>query len=946
MRHLKNKRWRIALILIVYVTVCFAASLAAGQPAYALGHETNGDDKVIVIATITGAAAEPGQYPATDTITLTGGGAPPTLTAPQDAAVPPKVTPAGLVVTYETTSAYGYSWFSDGPPPTIKACSQVLNGLCATVTGIESGAPLPDQIITIKGTTDNPGGTSPGPTSTATPTLTCNAGFNPLNWLLCAAVSGLVAIANELDNLINSQLSVGTDDAGNSDGTPTAIFGPCTKGAGNPQGQTVCSSAAYKDAWGSFRDIALGLLVVASLIVVIASALGIEILDAYTIRKVLPRIIIVAIAITLSWQLMEFFVKFTNDLGYGVRYLIYAPFQKLNLTLSLGGGAGVAVDLIGGAAITALGIFGLVLFALTAVLSLFTGFVVMILRQILITMLIIIAPIAIVCYILPNTQRFYHMWWNAFSRALLMFVIIIALITAGRVFAAVADQDGANPINQMVAFGAYFGVYLLIPKTWQMGGAALAATGNMINSSAQGSNNWLRKKRGEHMATNLSRTRAGQRWNQNFGKFKNPLADRTHKRGAKKGEQTYLSKKLGHFNSVGKLANSMAMNAFDQDELARLRIGQRTPLFKRYAAKTVDEIDDHKMDQAIKGYQEVEKAGGMHWKAWQALTGRGMQGFKGNVIENGVDTGRSVSSELAQHFQNKDGTWKGPESLDEFHQLTEIMGKSSDDKERTGAKDLMRNEGYLSTIKSRPGMEYADLQAMGVLGAAAEGRADPDMLADTINSMGQNRKGGLAHRTLLQAQKIGVGKRPDIAMGKGIRTNADGELESVWGRQTAYRGEDGQVEYGKPPGYDPLNDSAVDAVLSYKSNDWTSAKSETIDTAEDTLMALATYTAKGDTYSNLTDTEKKDREEHGRQIRGLIKYQSGEYGAMEPAARAKWAKMRSTIEGKGISMPDFHGNSDVSSSTEPHPAAVAPPPGGGGQQPGADPAGFEGPKIG
>ena len=174
-------------------------------------------------------------------------------------------------------------------------------------------------------------------------------------------------------------------------------------------------------------------MVAAILIVIIASALGFEMLDAYTIRKVLPRIIIVAIAITLSWNLMEFLVTLSNDLGYGIRYLMYKPFENLNLTLQLGGGKDVAVTLLGGAAITALGVFGLLLFSLSAALSLFMAFVVMILRQILIIMLIIIAPIAIVCYILPNTQRVYTLWWNTFIRALLMFLIIEAIITAGRI---------------------------------------------------------------------------------------------------------------------------------------------------------------------------------------------------------------------------------------------------------------------------------------------------------------------------------------------------------------------------------------------------------------------------------------------------------------------------------------------------------------------------------
>jgi hypothetical protein len=81
-------------------------------------------------------------------------------------------------------------------------------------------------------------------------------------------------------------------------------------------------------------------MVIAGLVVVIAQALGTELLDAYTLRKVLPRILIAAVGITLSWQLMEFFVTLTNDLGYGVRHLTSAPFGHLGGdSLNLGSAA-------------------------------------------------------------------------------------------------------------------------------------------------------------------------------------------------------------------------------------------------------------------------------------------------------------------------------------------------------------------------------------------------------------------------------------------------------------------------------------------------------------------------------------------------------------------------------------------------------------------------------
>jgi hypothetical protein len=732
----------------------------------------------------------------------------------------------------------------------------------------------------------------PGSTSvTTTPPVTCNAGLNPLNWAICAIVNGMVDISNSLDNLINNLLSVGTGSNATCNGTPTEIFGGTSPGCGI----TANTSAAYKTAWGSFRDIALGLLVVACLVVIVSTALGFELLDAYTIRKMLPRIIIVAIAITLSWDLMDFFVQLTNDLGYGIRYLIYKPFEGLKLTLNIGGGGGVAVTLIGGAAITALGIFGLLLFAMSAALSLFTAFLVMILRQILITILIIVAPVAIVCYILPNTQRIYSLWWNLFARALLMFPLIAAVIAAGRVFAAVAFQN-PNPISQIIAFGAYFGVYLAVPKMWSYGGAAVSAAGNMVNQAASGGQRSLAKKRSEVVSTNIKKARAGQRWDENFGRFRNPFT----------GNQT----------SIGHLANRAAVNAFDQDELARYRAGKHgVPGFKNYYLKTKDQLDDMAISSSIEDFQDIEKHGGLHYRAYQALTGRGMGDYKGQVLdEHGNDTGTSVRDALSMAgFQNEDGTWKAPKSRDDLLKVGDILQHSSDDKERLGGHDLQENAGFLATLKSRPGHEYSNMQAIGMLGLAAEGRAEPEMLAATVNDMERAGQGGVAQRMLKQSQKVGVGKRPDIAQGKGIVVNpVTGQYESVFNDKMMDTNRNSK-NFGKEitnPNYDPLNSSAVDAVLSYKSNDWSAAKAETIDSTQKTIMALATYRPENDT-SNRSGAQKQLLAEQGRQMRGLVKYQTGEYGPMEANARAKWQAMRDDlVQNHHMDLPDFHARPD------------------------------------
>lgn len=335
---------------------------------------------------------------------------------------------------------------------------------------------------------------APAPASDTNKQLVCEIkGDSPLTWIICPVVDALVGIVGVIDNIITNQLDVKTG-AIFCDSTPTC--------------------QAYYSAWQAFRDIALGLMVIAGLIIVIAQALGMELLDAYTIRKTLPRLLIAAISISLSWALMRFLIQLSDDVGFGIRQLIYAPFthlgDSLNLDLGSGaanlffGGLGFAGATVGGGGVLLLtlggGIGALLGYAGTAALAVFVAITVLILRQIVIILMVLVSPIAIVAYILPNTQRIYRLWWDNFSKALMMFPLIAAMIASGRVFSAVSIHNG-GAINQIIGFAAYFAPYFLIPLTFRMSGSMVGAMGNFVNQRAQGGFDGLRKFRANRRAS-------------------------------------------------------------------------------------------------------------------------------------------------------------------------------------------------------------------------------------------------------------------------------------------------------------------------------------------------------------------------------------------------------------------------------------------------------------
>lgn len=336
------------------------------------------------------------------------------------------------------------------------------------------------------------GTTSTSDNTDGTTELSCKFGWNPLNWLICGIVKSLVALLNGVDSVINGLLAVGTN--GKTDGDPGEIFDL----------QSGKNASNYYEAWSSFRNIALGVIVVIALAAIISQMAGFEFIDAYTIRKVLPRLLAMSIIITLSWPILRFFVQLSNDLGFGVRALIEYPFRGSSNTIALNGGETAAVYLSTGAAMLALGPMGLLSFVATAVLAAFVAFLVLVIRQIVVILLVIVAPVAFACYILPNTQRFYKIWFDSFSGALLMFPIIAAMIATGRVFATVAIQDD-SAVSSFIAFAAYFAPYFLIPYAFKMSGGAMSAISGQIQRRAQPGFGALSKYRANRASQNMQK---------------------------------------------------------------------------------------------------------------------------------------------------------------------------------------------------------------------------------------------------------------------------------------------------------------------------------------------------------------------------------------------------------------------------------------------------------
>lgn len=304
----------------------------------------------------------------------------------------------------------------------------------------------------------------------------CERKGSSLAWIFCPIIKLLDATMNLVDTQIQAILDVDETSYINDD---------------------------IKKSWATIRNIAYIILIPITLVMVIGTAIGSSMVDAYTVKKAMPRLAIAVIFIALSYEICVFLISLFNTLGYGTIGLLTAPFGDNIATLSLadlfgnsrggvGGGALAAILLLPKVALAGIAILLLLWFFGTTFL-LFAGaaFLILTLRQLFIVGLLLIAPLAILVWIFPGNDKLWKSWWGTFSKLLIMFPLIMGIIAVGRIFAVIADADRGGGvegsiITPFVKLAAYMLPYAFIPFTFKFAGGIFANIAGVVNDKEKG----------------------------------------------------------------------------------------------------------------------------------------------------------------------------------------------------------------------------------------------------------------------------------------------------------------------------------------------------------------------------------------------------------------------------------------------------------------------------
>ena len=268
-------------------------------------------------------------------------------------------------------------------------------------------------------------------------------------------------------------------------------------------------------AWVIMRNISNVAFIVAFLVIIYSQLTSVGISN-YGVKKMLPRLVIAAVLVNLSFTICAILLDLSNIAGYafqdafmGIKNTISTVGENTGvgwtwsevIVMILSNGAlagGVVATVAMGAELLPLALSALVGIGLVLLLVL----LIMAARQALIVILIIISPLAFVCYLLPGTEKWFKKWRDLFL-TMLVFFPAFAVIFGGAQLAGIIiiqNATGANGgIMQILGMVVQVIPLALTPIILKLSGGLLGKFAGFVNDKNKGlydrSKNWSKDRR-------------------------------------------------------------------------------------------------------------------------------------------------------------------------------------------------------------------------------------------------------------------------------------------------------------------------------------------------------------------------------------------------------------------------------------------------------------------
>ena len=348
------------------------------------------------------------------------------------------------------------------------------------------------------------------------PKNSCSADIGPFGWFICPSMSLGANLADAGYSSISMFLDISPD-----------IF------SDNPE------LGGAKQAWNFFRDIANVVFVLLFLWVIFSQISNVGVSN-YGIKKILPKLILGAILINLSFYICQLAVDLSNILGYALKGVLEGA--SLKAESKPGIGSGIVVLVAEALAGTGAAVFAFLTVSIPMIiwtlLSIAVALLILVFRQAAVILLIAISPIAFAAWLLPNTESLFKKWVSAFKGLLVVFPVVSLMYGSGKLAGAVLSNSSGG-IMQFVAMCVPILPLMATPFVIKSSlnslgsiGAKISNNGLMNLPSNKLKDNVMNKSRfadakksfDRYSAKKLAERRSGNSWAHNLKNSNNKFA--------------------------------------------------------------------------------------------------------------------------------------------------------------------------------------------------------------------------------------------------------------------------------------------------------------------------------------------------------------------------------------------------------------------------------------
>ena len=264
-------------------------------------------------------------------------------------------------------------------------------------------------------------------------------------------------------------------------------------------------------AWVIMRNISNVAFIVAFLVIIYSQLTSVGISN-YGVKKMIPRLVIAAVLVNLSFTICAILLDLSNIAGYafqdafmGIKNTISTVGENTStwtwsevISTALSNGALA----IGAVAFTTELLPMLVPAATLAGLTLLLILLIMAARQALIIILIIISPLAFVCYLLPGTEKWFKKWRDSFLTMLVFFPAFSVVFGGAQLAGILIIQNATGPngaIMHVLGMLVQIIPLAITPLIMKFSGGVLGKFAGFVNDKNKGwydrTKNWSKGRR-------------------------------------------------------------------------------------------------------------------------------------------------------------------------------------------------------------------------------------------------------------------------------------------------------------------------------------------------------------------------------------------------------------------------------------------------------------------